>query len=137
MANISAIKYIQRVIYENIEKASGVRKMKRVTWDLEEAVVLLDFYIKSGCTLYINRDKLEELSLVLNKRAKIKGIVVDEKFRNIAGLSMQIGCIHYIATDGKEGFSNASKIFFKAYELFESDPSKFNCIAEDFYKKYS
>lgn len=49
---------------------------------------------------------------------------------------MQIGCIHYIATDGKEGFSNASKIF-KAYELFESDSTKFNCIAEDFYKKYS
>lgn len=111
--------------------------MKRVKWDLEEAVVLLDFYIKSGCTLNINRHKLEELSLVLNKRAKIKGIVVDEKFRNISGLSMQIGCIHYIATDGKERFSNASKIFFKAYELFESDPSKFNCIAEDFYKKYS
>mgnify|MGYP001078384147 CR=1 FL=1 len=87
--------------------------MKRVKWDLEEAVVLLDFYIKSGCTLNINRDKLEELSLVLNKRAKIKGIVVDEKFRNISGLSMQIGCIHYIATDGKEGFSNASKIFLR------------------------
>lgn len=50
---------------------------------------------------------------------------------------MQIGCIHYVATGGKEGFSNASKIFYEAYELFEKNLSDFNLIVEDFYRKYS
>ena len=111
--------------------------MIRVKWDLEEAVALCDLYIKSGCSLNIEKNKLEELSVVLNKRAGIKGIVVDDKFRNVSGLSMQIGCIHYVATEGKEGFSNASKFFYEAYELFESNPSKFNLIVDDFYKQYS
>lgn len=27
------------------------------------------------------------------------GLVVDEKFRNLNGLKMQIGCIHYVVTE--------------------------------------
>lgn len=111
--------------------------MIRVKWDLEEAVALCDLYIKSERSLNIEKDKIEELSAVLNKRARIKGIIIDDKFRNVSGLSMQIGCIHYVATGGKEGFSNASKIFYEAYELFEKNLSDFNLIVEEFYRKYS
>lgn len=113
-----------------------MKKIIRVKWDLEEAVTLCDLYIKSGRSLNIEKRKIEDLSVVLNERAKIKGLVVDEKFRNVAGLSMQICCIHYVATGGTEGFSNASKIFYEAYELFENNPSEFNSIVEEFYRKY-
>lgn len=47
--------------------------MKRINWDLEEAVVLYDLYFKSGQTLSIDKDKLKQLSEILNKRAKLKG----------------------------------------------------------------
>ncbi len=110
--------------------------MIRVKWNMEEAVALCDLYIKSGFSLNIGKNELEGLSAVLNKRAEIKGIVVDDKFRNISGLLMQIRCIHYVTTGGKEGLSNASKIFYEAYELFESNPSEFKMIVDDFYNKY-
>ena len=46
--------------------------MKRIHWDLEEAVALYDLYFKSGQTLSIDKDKLKQLSEILNKRAKLK-----------------------------------------------------------------
>lgn len=62
--------------------------MKRINWDLEEAVALYDLYFKSGQTLSIDKDKLKQLSEILNKRAKLNEWVVDEKFSNVTGLSM-------------------------------------------------
>jgi len=49
---------------------------------------------------------------------------------------MQIGCIHYVVTDGKEGLSNVSKIFYEAYDLYKKEPMKFNQMIEEFYCKY-
>lgn len=110
--------------------------MKRVRWELEEAVVLYDVYLKSGCSLNVEKSILENLSEIMKRRAIKKGIEIDDKFRNVTGLSMQIGCIHYIATDGKEGLSNASKIFYDAHDLYERDRDKFNSIVDEFYRKY-
>ena len=110
--------------------------MIKVKWDLEEAVALYDLYLKSGQTLSVDADKLNELSEIMKNRATIIGLTVDEKFRNLTGLSMQIGCIHYVVTEGREGLSNVSKVFYDAYDLYKEYPYKFNEIVEDFYCKY-
>lgn len=111
--------------------------MSRINWELEEAVALFDTYFKAGATLNIENETLVDLSGKYKKRATEKGLAVDEKFRNLNGLKMQIGCIHYVVTEGREGFSNASRLFYKTYELFRSEPEKFHAIAEDFYRKYN
>ena len=95
--------------------------MIKVKWDLEEAVVLYDLYFKSGATLSVDTEKLNELSAIMKNRAAVKGVQIDEKYRNVTGLTMQIGCIHYVVTDGKEGLSNVSKIFYEAYDLYQPD----------------
>ncbi|MFV0516383.1 MAG: hypothetical protein ACK5MV_03195 [Aminipila sp.] len=110
--------------------------MIKVKWDLEEAVVLYDLYFKSGQTLSIDKDKLDELSAIMKYRATIKGLVTDEKFRNVTGLTMQIGCIHHVVTNGNEGLSNVSKIFYEVYDLYKRDPAKFDKIVKEFYCKY-
>ncbi len=110
--------------------------MRRIHWDLEEAVALYDLYFKSGQTLSVDKNKLEQLSEILNRRAQLKGWIVDNKFRNVTGLSMQIATIHYIVTGGKEGLKNSSKIFREAYDLYRNNPMKFNDILEIFYAKY-
>lgn len=74
--------------------------MVKVKWDLEEAVVLYDLYFKSGATLSVDTEKLNELSAIMKNRAAVKGVQIDEKYRNVTGLTMQIGCIHYVVTDG-------------------------------------
>lgn len=93
-------------------------------------------YFKSGQTLSVDKDKLEQLSEILNRRANLKGWVVDEKFRNVTGLSMQVATIHYIVTGGKEGLKNSSKMFREVYDLYKEDQEKFDTIVEEFYLKY-
>lgn len=111
--------------------------MIRVKWDLDEAVALCDLYIKSGKTINIDENSIEALTVMLNKRAHLKGLVVDDKFRNHHGISMQIRCLHFVATDGKEGLANGAKIFYEAYDLYVNHNEKFCSIVDDFYLKYS
>ena len=95
--------------------------MIKVKWDLEEVVVLYDLYFKSGATLSVDTEKLNELSAIMKNRAAVKGVQIDEK---------------YVVTDGKEGLSNVSKIFYEAYDLYKKEPMKFNQMIEEFYCKY-
>lgn len=111
--------------------------MIKVRWELEEAVALFDVYFKNGGNLNISEDILGNLTEMYVRRAKDNGIIVDEKFRNLSGLKMQLGCIHYVVTSRKEGMSNASKLFYDTYELYKTDNGKFQQILKEFYKKYA
>lgn len=110
--------------------------MIRVKWDLTEAVVLIAEYMKASTYTDITDEELFRLSEMYKKKAQDAGIVFDEKFRNITGLRMQLACIHYIVTDGKEGMSNASKVFYQAYDLYMNEPETFNKIKDDFVSLY-
>lgn len=107
-----------------------------VKWDIEEAAVLIDFYLKHQ-GLSHSKEELSILTRLFRKRAVAKGIAIDEKFRNRSGLSMQLGCIHYVAMDGKGGGSNASKLFYDTYALSQTDTERFNSIVRQFYLQYS
>lgn len=110
--------------------------MIKVKWDLEEAIALYDVYLKSKQKLDVDEKNLKNLSNVLKKRAKIKGFKIDDKFRNLTGLSMQIRCIHFVVTNGKEGLSNASHIFYEANDLYRDKPDIFYKVLDEFYSKY-
>lgn len=45
--------------------------------------------------------------------------------------------MHYVVTNGAEGMSNASKLFYDTYKLYHEEPDKNNLILCDFYKKYA
>lgn len=85
----------------------------------------------------LSEDTLGSLTDMYIKRAKNNGIIIDEKFRNLSGLKIQLACIHYVVTSGKEGMSNASKLFHDTYELYKNDAEKFQQILKEFYRKYS
>lgn len=108
--------------------------MKRVKWDMEEAVALYFLYMKYGFP--IPKKNLGQLSIVLNKRAEILGIDKDEKFRNISELNMQSACIQYVATNGEKGLSAASKLFYDVHDLYNEERDKFQKIADEFVEKY-
>lgn len=44
--------------------------------------------------------------------------------------------IHYVVTDGKEGMSGASKLFYQTYDLYKNNPENFQKICNHFYDKY-
>ena len=106
--------------------------MIKINWSVEEAVALFYFYF-NGLT---SKHDLKKLSAAYKKRAVMLGIRTDAKFRNINGLSMQLGCITYIVTDGKHGFSSASKLFYDTYHLYKTSPEVFSRIFKEFNDKY-
>ena len=67
--------------------------MIRVRWELEEAVALMNLYFRYGATLGVPNDDLLKLSQIYRNRANILGLNVDDKFRNLSGMKMQLGCI--------------------------------------------
>lgn len=107
--------------------------MIKVNWDLDEALVLIDYYLHNGKT---SKNELAHLRRMYLKKAQMLGIKHDNKFRNEDGLSMQIGVIEHIFTDGAKGFSNTGKIFIEAYNLRKKDIDKFNYIVGKFYENY-
>ena len=90
--------------------------MIRVRWELEEAVALMNLYFRYGATLGVPNDELLKLSQIYRNRA------------NILGLN--------VVTGGKEGMSGASNLFYKTYDLYKNEPTRFQSICDDFYKKY-
>lgn len=110
--------------------------MIKVKWDIEEAAVLFDAYFRNGGSLSLPKNEIARLSELLKVRAQHLGLIFDDKFRNLNGLNKQIGCIHYVVTEGKEGFSNASKLFYETYDLYRHDKASFDTIVSAFYQKY-
>ena len=110
--------------------------MKKVRWELEEAVALFDAYVKNGKRLGVPKNVLESLNRIYNRRAQVLGLDVDEKFRNIAGLNMQLAGIHYVVTNGEEGLANAGKIFYEVNDLYEHAQEQYEKVLEAFYEKY-
>lgn len=112
--------------------------MKKILWTEEEAIPLFDLYFQyNGDISQIPKDKIENLSQCYMNRARKLKLNVDNKFRNYHGLSMQLACIKYVVTNGEEGFSGASKLFYRTYNMYKNDKNRFNLILSEFYQKYS
>jgi len=111
--------------------------MRRIPWDVEEAVALYDLYFRLSASPEHKEEQINALSQIYRKRAMILSISIDEKFRNETGLSMQLSCIQYVVTNGDHGLSGASKLFYQTYQLYNENPEMFNIILDEFYRKYS
>lgn len=125
------------IVKEGLQKLEGGKDMIKVCWEQDEAVALFDVYFKNYGSVNVSEEILNNLRDMYIKRIKDKGVTVDEKFRNLSGLRMQLGCIHYVVTGGKEGMSNASKLFYDTYELYKNNPDTFQQILDCFYNRYS
>ena len=51
-------------------------------------------------------------------------------YRNKNGIAIQLGCIKYILTDGKHGFSHGSKVYEEIVHIYQNNPDKFYKILE-------
>lgn len=108
--------------------------MRNPKWELEESVALFDFYFQNG--LSASKERIELFSEKLNRRADKLGIPKTDTFRNFSGISMQLGCVHYVITNGAEGYSNVSKLFYETYQLYLDEREKFDLILSNFNQAY-
>ena len=111
--------------------------MKRIKWDIEEIVAIVDIYFReSEGKINDLNNELSNLSKILRKRAKMLGILHDSKFRNLNGMKCIFQNIRYVATNGKSGLSSVSKLHYDVLNMYNHERIKFDTILNDFIQKY-
>lgn len=111
--------------------------MKKIPWDVEEMVAIVDIYYKSeNESSIVLSQQLKQLSAVLIHRADILKIEHDEKYRNYNGMKMIFENVRYVATNGEKGFSGAGQLIYDVINLYNNNLSVFYRILKEFNEKY-
>ena len=97
----------------------------RILWSLEEAIIMLDFLLKSLNGELERKDAISAVSKELRERAVKNGVEIDDVFRNINGITLQMSSMENIYTDGKRGLEKPVKVFREAVELYKNNTPKY------------
>lgn len=111
--------------------------MKRISWEVEEMVAMVDIYYryKNNETANLS-EELKALSEKLKKRADILNIEHDERFRNYNGMKMIFENVRFVDTNGEAGFSSASQLVYDIVELYHNKNEIFKKVLDEFKLKY-
>lgn len=111
--------------------------MRPENWQLEETIMLIELYFK---TLNLSAEQaqkeIEKLSALLRNRAVILQKTIDERYRNISGVKLQLESIRYLTSNGKEGIDCPSKASVSALQLYKQMPEIFSQLSKEFYERY-
>lgn len=92
----------------------------RINWDEQEALLLFDAYEKIAKHPDKKSELIRALSINLRRRAMDKGIVIDDTFRNIAGIGMRISEIDKILHPDIKGLTKTSELFRITADLYSN-----------------
>lgn len=97
-------------------------------WSPYECALLLE-YTQLVLAGKINRiDATHELSEKLRQIAIDNGDTIDEKYRNVGGVSLQMSCMEYLLTDGNQGMNKAGNNFKSTVQIYQENPDVFRAI---------
>lgn len=104
----------------------------RILWDEEEAAILLEALVATLEGRISREDAISSVSQELRERAPQKGIEIDEIFRNINGITLQMSTMEYIFTDGKSGLKKGGKMttFRNVVSMYKSNRRSFEKLLE-------
>lgn len=68
------------------------------------------------------------LSSMLRKYALKQGLEIDEKYRNLNGMILQLSHMEYVITNGKKGLPDPPKMFVEVYEVYKTNRVKYEKI---------
>lgn len=102
----------------------------RISWDRYEVALLLSSYERVAGGSDINTEAAR-LSITLRNLATRRGVLIDETYRNVNGMKMQLANVQYLFTDGKKGLSGASAMIRQMYELYTTNLTEYQMILEE------
>jgi hypothetical protein len=104
--------------------------MIRKSWDCYEVVHLINSYykIQKCISPREKREILMHLSSILRKYALKQGLEIDEKYRNLNGMILQLSHMEYVITNGKKGLPDPPKMFVEVYEVYKTNRVKYEKI---------
>ncbi len=125
---VSVVKQDDSVVLVE-EKKESPKSASRV-WSKYEVALLIEAYLEVEDTGYISV-KAGELSQTLRELAKKQGKSIDDSYRNVNGMIMQLGAVQYCFTDGKKGLSNASTQIREMVDLYKNKRSEYESILKE------
>lgn len=106
---------------------------KRVVWNEHEAVLLVDTYEKVRNGVVFRDKALVDLSKRLRNRMALDGIAINERYRNVAGMNLQLLSLERsIDSNGNLVENNKlSQIFRTIYLLSKNERETYNALLSD------
>ena len=106
--------------------------MRNSNWNRYEAALLIEGYkrIENGD---VTRKKLAE---EISERLRAQGLIESTTYRNVNGITLQIGAIEYLMTDGAHGVSHVSNLFREIVELYKENHAAFSILLKEAKVKY-
>ena len=105
--------------------------MKRIPWNIYEATLMLDTYFRIESGEIASKSAIAELSSTLRLMAVNNGDIIDNIYRNENGIAIQLGCMKYVLTNGKYGFSHGPKIYSEIVRIYKQEPEKYAQILKE------
>lgn len=102
----------------------------RVPWDEYETALLLKYCLKVESGEMSRNDAVAFVSNTLRERAQRNGIEIDEIFRNINGISMQMSSIRNCYLEKSHGLT-VSKLFHNVVSKYKNDPESLERILQE------
>lgn len=121
----------------SIDMDNENEKPIRIKWDKYEAALLVDGYMKTKHDPARQEKVIADISRVLRNYYSKNGLRIDEQFRNITGISMQMKTVEYIDSEGANGLSNGSILFKEIVNLYYEDKAGFAQILEEAIRRFS
>ena len=97
----------------------------RITWDEYETALLIDTFWEIEKDPNRRRELIKGLSDALRQKGINSGIMIDEKFRNVNGITMQLSPIAHAFFPERPSLTS-SAMFSRMVELYKTDREAFN-----------
>lgn len=94
---------------------------KKIPWDEHEEAILLRALINVLNHTIERKQAISDVSKQLRDLAVARGMVIDEKFRNENGISLQMNCLEYAYTGGQSGLHVTSGWYFDIVRIYKND----------------
>ena len=103
---------------------------RQPSWNMLEAIVLLEAFISTKDGLLSRTDAISRASSDLRKMALNQGTNIDQTFRNESGISFQMHSMES-AFFGKTMFKPATKLFTEATRIYHEDQNEYQKLLKE------
>ena len=102
----------------------------RIKWDRHEVALLFAAYehVAGGSDIEI---EATQLSKALRNLAIRRRVSIDDTYRNINGMKMQLANVQYLFTNGEKGLSGASALIRQMFELYQTNQAEYQTILKE------
>ncbi len=106
--------------------------MKNSKWNKYETALLIDGYKREAN----GHASIKEVAMRISERIRPSNLQDCETYRNVNGITLQLGAIQFLMTDGAHGISHVSNLFREIVKLYKEDPTEFARLLDEARQSY-